>query len=100
MYCLLLLPLQGTLRGQMPTKANIIAGLKWLAEGAQPGDVLFFSYSGHGCQEEDPEVSLIICSFRTKALLDARRKSLRGGIVADLRLVADLVLDVGDARAL
>ena len=43
------------MRGQMPTKANIIAGLKWLAEGAQAGDVLFFSYSGHGCQEEDPE---------------------------------------------
>lgn len=31
-----------------PLKANIIAGMKWLVEGAKDGDSLFFHYSGHG----------------------------------------------------
>jgi homoserine kinase len=31
-----------------PTRANIIAGFKWLREGAQAGDALIFHYSGHG----------------------------------------------------
>jgi len=39
----------------MPTRGNIENGLRWLAEGAAPGDVLFFSFSGHGAQQEDPE---------------------------------------------
>eukprot|EP00927_Polykrikos_kofoidii_P047788 TRINITY_DN42070_c0_g1_i1.p1 TRINITY_DN42070_c0_g1~~TRINITY_DN42070_c0_g1_i1.p1 ORF type:complete len:636 (+),score=146.11 TRINITY_DN42070_c0_g1_i1:66-1910(+) len=34
-----------------PTKANIKSGLRWLAAGAQPGDVLFWQYSGHGSQQ-------------------------------------------------
>eukprot|EP00927_Polykrikos_kofoidii_P014440 TRINITY_DN16319_c0_g3_i1.p1 TRINITY_DN16319_c0_g3~~TRINITY_DN16319_c0_g3_i1.p1 ORF type:complete len:586 (+),score=126.90 TRINITY_DN16319_c0_g3_i1:279-2036(+) len=38
----------------MPTRANITSGLHWLVEGATRGDVLFFHYSGHGAQEEDP----------------------------------------------
>merc|ERR1719221_1691849 len=37
-----------------PTRANILEGMRWLAQGAQPGDVLFFHYSGHGAQQEDP----------------------------------------------
>jgi len=40
--------------GEMPTRANIIEGMRWLVRGAQPGDVLFFHFSGHGGQEEDP----------------------------------------------
>jgi len=31
-----------------PTRANILNGIKWLVDGAQPGDSLFFHYSGHG----------------------------------------------------
>eukprot|EP01012_Entosiphon_sulcatum_P068324 TRINITY_DN9845_c0_g2_i1.p1 TRINITY_DN9845_c0_g2~~TRINITY_DN9845_c0_g2_i1.p1 ORF type:complete len:346 (+),score=46.71 TRINITY_DN9845_c0_g2_i1:467-1504(+) len=38
-----------------PTKANILAGFKWLVEGASPGDSLFFHYSGHGGQARDAE---------------------------------------------
>jgi len=38
----------------MPTRANILAGLRWLAEGVQPGDCLFLHFSGHGAQQEDP----------------------------------------------
>jgi hypothetical protein len=32
------------------TTANILERLHWLVDGANPGDVLFFGYSGHGTQ--------------------------------------------------
>jgi hypothetical protein len=35
------------------TTANILERLNWLVDGAQPGDVLFFHYSGHGSQLVD-----------------------------------------------
>jgi len=38
----------------MPTLSNIERGLRWLVEGVQPGDSLFFHFSGHGAQQEDP----------------------------------------------
>ncbi|KAM7257231.1 hypothetical protein ACFE04_012972 [Oxalis oulophora] len=34
----------------MPTAANIKAALNRMIDAAQPGDVLFFHYSGHGVQ--------------------------------------------------
>lgn len=37
-----------------PTRANIISALRWLASDARRGDVLFFSFSGHGSQQPDP----------------------------------------------
>jgi len=37
-----------------PTRANIEASLRWLVEGVRSGDVLFFHFSGHGAQQEDP----------------------------------------------
>jgi len=40
-----------------PTRANIMGALQWLAQGVQPGDVLFFHFSGHGAQQEDPSYS-------------------------------------------
>jgi len=36
-----------------PTRDNIIDGVRWLVDGAQPGDVLFMHYSGHGSQVRD-----------------------------------------------
>jgi len=36
---------------KQPTLANIRSGLRWLVAGAQPGDVLFWQYSGHGAQK-------------------------------------------------
>ena len=33
-----------------PTLTNMKNGFRWLVEGANPGDVLFFSFSGHGTQ--------------------------------------------------
>lgn len=41
-------------RSTQPTKANIVAGMRWLADGVQPGDLMFLHYSGHGAQQEDP----------------------------------------------
>lgn len=32
------------------TTQNILERLEWLVDGAQPGDVLYFHYSGHGTQ--------------------------------------------------
>ncbi|KAK0554767.1 Ca(2+)-dependent cysteine protease [Tilletia horrida] len=34
----------------IPTRQNITAAMNWLIRGAQPGDALFFHYSGHGGQ--------------------------------------------------
>lgn len=37
----------------MPTKDNILAGFRWLVQGAQAGDSLFLHYSGHGSHQSD-----------------------------------------------
>ncbi|KAI9428702.1 caspase domain-containing protein [Lactarius indigo] len=37
----------------LPTEANIRAAMSWLVEGAQPGDSLFFYFSGHATQVKD-----------------------------------------------
>lgn len=37
----------------MPTRQNILEGMKWLVSGAQSGDHLFFHYSGHGTSVKD-----------------------------------------------
>eukprot|EP01006_Ploeotia_vitrea_P046502 TRINITY_DN67030_c6_g2_i1.p1 TRINITY_DN67030_c6_g2~~TRINITY_DN67030_c6_g2_i1.p1 ORF type:complete len:544 (-),score=92.74 TRINITY_DN67030_c6_g2_i1:249-1850(-) len=37
-----------------PTRSNIEAAMQWLVSGVQPGDTLFFHYSGHGAQQKDP----------------------------------------------
>jgi len=38
----------------LPTKENILNACAWLVHDARPGDVLFFSFSGHGAQQVDP----------------------------------------------
>ncbi|CAK4077241.1 unnamed protein product [Aphanomyces euteiches] len=38
-----------------PTRANILAGMRWLVENARPGDSLFFHYSGHGSHQKDED---------------------------------------------
>jgi len=52
------------------TKANIIEGLHWLADGAKSGDQLFFQYSGHGAQMpsqakrgEPDKLDEVICPY-------------------------------------
>mmetsp|Transcript_130658 Transcript_130658/g.419016 ORF Transcript_130658/g.419016 Transcript_130658/m.419016 type:complete len:1139 (+) Transcript_130658:92-3508(+) len=56
----------------MPTKANILAALRWLTSEAVPGDELFLHYSGHGGQVKDKDGdeesgmddTLIPCDFQ------------------------------------
>ncbi|CDJ57918.1 metacaspase 1 precursor, putative [Eimeria maxima] len=36
-----------------PTKQNMLAAMQWLTAGCQPGDSLFFHFSGHGSQQAD-----------------------------------------------
>ncbi|KAA1479737.1 hypothetical protein DENSPDRAFT_789529 [Dentipellis sp. KUC8613] len=36
-----------------PTRANMLAAMRWLVKGARPHDSLFFHYSGHGGQTRD-----------------------------------------------
>ncbi|GJE99037.1 caspase family protein [Phanerochaete sordida] len=38
---------------QIPTRQNMIDGMKWLVRSAQKHDALFFHYSGHGSQVKD-----------------------------------------------
>lgn len=38
-----------------PTFRNILAAMRWLTSGVVSGDVLFFHFSGHGAQQEDPK---------------------------------------------
>ncbi|EIW85876.1 hypothetical protein CONPUDRAFT_78523 [Coniophora puteana RWD-64-598 SS2] len=40
---------------RMPTKKNMLDGMKWLVKGARPHDSLFFHYSGHGGQVPDKD---------------------------------------------
>jgi hypothetical protein len=39
----------------MPTRENILAGFKWLRDGAQAGDSLILHYSGHGGSQKDQD---------------------------------------------
>lgn len=71
------------------TTANILERLNWLVDGAQPGDVLFFHYSGHGSQltnkdyatDNEPDgLDEIICpvdlDWRTKVIRDDQLKAI------------------------
>jgi len=42
-------------QSKSPTRANMLAGMKWLVSNAAPGDSLFFHYSGHGGQVADED---------------------------------------------
>eukprot|EP00928_Gymnodinium_smaydae_P028926 TRINITY_DN21925_c0_g3_i1.p1 TRINITY_DN21925_c0_g3~~TRINITY_DN21925_c0_g3_i1.p1 ORF type:complete len:699 (-),score=178.74 TRINITY_DN21925_c0_g3_i1:61-2103(-) len=42
-------------RAQQPTKANMVAALRWLVADARPGDSFFFHYSGHGGRDPCPK---------------------------------------------
>lgn len=46
-------PVPGVRGASPPTRANIISSIKSLVAGAQAGDMIYFSYSGHGTQVKD-----------------------------------------------
>jgi hypothetical protein len=42
---------------KLPLKSNILSSCEWLVKDAEPGDSLFFHYSGHGEQVADKKKS-------------------------------------------
>jgi len=64
-----------------PTYDNIINGMRWLVDGAKPGDSLFFHYSGHGGTAKDSETDEIDGFDETILPLDYNSK---GQIVDDV----------------
>ena len=71
------------------TTANILDRLNWLVEGAAPGDVLYFHYSGHGSQcvntdyasdaEPDGKDEVIVpvdMNWRDKMITDDQLKAI------------------------
>lgn len=42
---------------KFPSRSNYISAVRWLVSGAEPGDVLFFQFSGHGGQQESQDDS-------------------------------------------
>eukprot|EP01006_Ploeotia_vitrea_P065932 TRINITY_DN94050_c0_g1_i1.p1 TRINITY_DN94050_c0_g1~~TRINITY_DN94050_c0_g1_i1.p1 ORF type:complete len:595 (-),score=115.44 TRINITY_DN94050_c0_g1_i1:90-1874(-) len=69
---------------EQPTQHTIVAALRWLVQGARPGDSLFFSYSGHGKQMKD-------LTGEEKDGLDEVLVACDGGAVKDDDLFANLV---------
>jgi len=63
-----------------PTRSNIIEGMHWLVQGAQPNDSLFFHYSGHGSQKQDTDSDEVDGYDETIVPVDAKSS---GQIVDD-----------------
>lgn len=85
------------------TTANIIDRLNWLVEGAQPGDILYFHYSGHGAQMVDTNYDNdvepdgkdeIICpvdlNWRDKVIRDEDLKAIFDRVPAGVKLTVML----------
>lgn len=86
------------------TTANILERLEWLVDGAQPGDVLFFHYSGHGSQVinqdyNDPGFEIdgkdeIICpvdlNWRDKIIKDDDLKTIFNKVPENVNLTVIL----------
>ena len=63
----------------LPTRQNIIDGMKWLIAGAKPGDSLFIHYSGHGAYAQDvrpdtdeadgQDETLVPCDYKTAGMI-------------------------------
>ena len=85
------------------TTANILERLNWLVDGAAPGDVLFFHYSGHGTQlvnqnysadEEIDGLDECICpvdmDWREKIITDDMLKAIFSKVPAGVNLTVIL----------
>lgn len=84
----------------MPTKANMLEGLRWLVQGATEGDHLFLHYSGHGSQQTDRDgdeldgrdETLVPCDYQHAGMLsdDELRRVLVLPLSKGVRLTAIL----------
>lgn len=82
------------------TTANIMRDLEWLVAGAEPGDVLYFHYSGHGSQmfdpngDEDDRFDEIICpidiDWVTKVIRDDDLKRVFDKVPTGVNLTVSL----------
>merc|ERR1719326_2376673 len=72
---MLLLDEEASPADKLPTRANMLKAMKWLVEGAQTGDALFFHYSGHGGRvpaKDAPDgqsETLVPLDFQTEGML-------------------------------
>lgn len=82
------------------TRANILAGIRWLVTGAKKGDVIVFYYSGHGSQVADVSGEEIdrrdetICphDYATAGMIkDDDLRTAFAGVAAGVNL--DVILD-------
>ena len=75
----------------VPTKQNIIAAMKWLVQGAAPGDSLFMHYSGHGSQVDDLNGDEKSGMDQTLVPLDFKKFSGKDGHIVDDDIHKNLV---------
>ncbi|CAM9296919.1 unnamed protein product [Chrysoparadoxa australica] len=75
---------------ESPTASNIMGGFKWLLAGAQPGDSLFFHYSGHGGSMPDDNGDEADGKDETMVPLDYQR----AGQIRDDLIFTELVVGV------
>ncbi|KAH8825296.1 caspase domain-containing protein [Flagelloscypha sp. PMI_526] len=73
----------------LPTTVNIIKGMLWLVEDAQPDDSLFFFYSGHGASVEDQDGDEV--DGKDEAILPCDFNTPEGGFIRDDDLHAIMV---------
>lgn len=91
------------LTDQSATTQNILDRLEWLVEDAQPGDTLFFQYSGHGSQvtctdyssnDEPDGLDEIICpidiDWREKIITDNDFKRIFDKVPSSVNLTVIL----------
>ena len=82
------------------TTAGILDGLYWLVDGATPGDILYFHFSGHGSQlldrngDEKDGLDEIICpadlDWDKKVITDDKLKSIFDSVPAGVNLTVTL----------
>ena len=72
-----------------PTKQNMIRAMRWLVQGAEPGDCLFFSFSGHGVRTRDKSGDERDGKDEAICPLDGKQKGV--GVIVDDHLHSLLV---------
>lgn len=72
-----------------PNRDDILRGLNWLVQDAQPGDLLWFHYSGHGTQvtdrdgDEQDGKDEAICPLDHKMITDDELKQFLCGTLKE-----------------
>jgi hypothetical protein len=75
-----------------PTRANMEANINWLMTGNNPGDTLFFYYSGHGASFNDRNGDETDGKDEVLVPLDFKER----GVITDDWLYTNMVCRVGD----